>query len=458
MRKILYILFLVLLSSCSKAQSFDGSWKGEVEVASSKLLLVFNLEKNGDAWKGTLESPMQTSQKFPITSIKIERDSIWIAVNSIKLAYVGFLDRDRDVMKGVMKQGNFESALLLVRSENEQSGITRQQDVFPPYPYEEQEVEITNVKGNSRLTGTLTYPKGKENVPAIVLVNGSGQQNRDSEIFGHRPFKVLADHLTRNGFAVLRYDDRGIGGSKGEVNRATTIDFASDADAAVTLLKNQHAVGISSIGIVGHSEGGLIAAIVASENKNVRYIAMLSGPILRGDSLLILQSYALGKIGGLSEAQLFANKQKNRRIYDILMQDKTPAQIKTAVEQELVRQNGGHAFSSEETAAVSPMLIPWFRTFLKLDPAYYLKRTAIPIFAAFGGKDIQVPANENIYALERLRLKTTAVTIKDYPNLNHLYQDAKTGSVDEYFDNPETLNINMMDDLTTWLKQQARVD
>src|SRR5690606_14483155 len=147
--------------------------------------------------------------------IKVHKDSIWMDVKAIRLFYAGYLDRDKDVMKGVMKQGSFESAMILVRSENEMSGLSRKQDVFPPYDYLERQVSFRNPKGNASLAGTLTYPKGGGPFPAVVLVNGSGQQNRDSEVFGHRPFKILADHLSKNGFAVLRYDDRGIGGSKG---------------------------------------------------------------------------------------------------------------------------------------------------------------------------------------------------------------------------------------------------
>ncbi|MGJ1412561.1 alpha/beta hydrolase family protein [Sphingobacterium thalpophilum] len=457
MKKILYLFLICLHFSCINAQSFDGSWKGEVEVSGQKLLLVFNLEQDSnDRWIGTFESPMQTAQRFPIDAIKVQKDSIWMDVKAIRLFYAGYLDRDKDVMKGVMKQGSFESAMILVRSENEMSGLSRKQDVFPPYDYLEQQVSFRNPKGNASLAGTLTYPKGGGPFPAVVLVNGSGQQNRDSEVFGHRPFKILADHLSKNGFAVLRYDDRGIGGSKGEVNLATTIDFASDADAAVDFLSKQNTVKLGKIGIVGHSEGALIAEIVAAENDKVDYVALLSGPVIKGDSLLILQSYALGKASGLSESVLNENKISNRRIYDILLRDETPQELSGMLEKELVRQNRGNPLTSDMKIKLSPMLIPWFRTFLRIDPAYYLKQLRVPIFASFGGKDVQVPANENIYALQHLRLNTTDVTIKDYPNLNHLFQQAETGKIEEYFENSESFNEQLMDDLTHWLKLKAR--
>lgn len=457
MKKILYLFLICLHFSCSNAQSFDGSWKGEVEVSGQKLLLVFNLQQDSnDRWTGTFESPMQTAQRFPIDAIKVHKDSIWMDVKAIRLFYAGYLDRDKDVMKGVMKQGSFESAMILVRSENEMSGLSRKQDVFPPYDYLERQVSFRNPKGNASLAGTLTYPKGGGPFPAVVLVNGSGQQNRDSEVFGHRPFKILADHLSKNGFAVLRYDDRGIGGSKGEVNLATTIDFASDADAAVDFLSKQNMVKLGKIGIVGHSEGALIAEIVAAENDKVDYVALLSGPVIKGDSLLILQSYALGKAGGLSESALNENKINNRRIYDILLRDETPQELSGMLEKELVRQNRGNPLTSDMKIKLSPMLIPWFRTFLRIDPAYYLKQLRVPIFASFGGKDVQVPANENIYALQRLRLNTTDVTIKDYPNLNHVFQQAETGKIEEYFENSESFNEQLMDDLTHWLKLKAK--
>lgn len=457
MRKILYLFIICVHFSCSHAQTFDGSWKGEVEVSGQKLFLIFNLEKDSNNnWNGTFESPMQTSQKFVINQIRTKQDSIWIDVKNIGLVYAGFLDRDKDVMKGVMKQGGFESAMVLVRSENEQSGLSRKQDVFPPYHYIEEEVSFKNIKGNAILTGTLTYPKNGGAFPAVVLVNGSGQQNRDSEVFGHRPFKVLADHLSKNGFAVLRYDDRGIGGSKGEVNLATTTDFASDANAAVDFLRQRKIVQSNKIGIIGHSEGALIAAMVAAENSNVHYIALLSGPVIKGDSLLILQSYALGKAGGLSVSQLDINKSNNRKLYNILLQDEPTQTLAASLEKELVRQNSGNALTSDMKIKLSPMMSPWFRSFLRIDPGYYLKQVKVPIFASFGGKDVQVPANENIYALQRLHLQTTDVTIKEYPNLNHLFQQAETGKIEEYFENSESFNEQLMDDLTKWLRQKTK--
>ena len=453
MRKILYLFIICFHFSCSHAQTFDGSWKGEVEVSGQKLLLVFNIQKDSAGkWNGTFESPMQTAQKFAINQIRIEQDSIWMDVKNIGLVYAGFLDRDKDVMKGVMKQGPFESAMILVRSENEQSGLSRKQDVFPPYSYTEEEVQFKNSAGNAILTGSLTYPKGGGPFPAVVLVNGSGQQNRDSEVFGHRPFKVLADHLTKNGFAVLRYDDRGVGGSKGEVNLATTIDFASDANAAVDFLSKKTSIKGDKIGIIGHSEGALIAEIVASENNKVKYIALLSGPVIKGDSLLILQSYSLGKVGGLSEKALDANKVNNRKLYNILLEDKPPKVLAASLEEELIRQNNGNPLTPDMKIKLSPMMSPWFRTFIRIDPAYYLKQVKVPIFASFGGKDVQVPANENIYCLQRLHLNTTDVTIKDYPNLNHLFQNAHTGKIEEYFENSESFNEQLMGDLTKWLK------
>ncbi|WP_153848177.1 alpha/beta hydrolase family protein [Sphingobacterium paramultivorum] len=453
MRKILYLFIICFHFSCSHAQTFDGSWKGEVEVSGQKLLLVFNIQKDSAGkWNGTFESPMQTAQKFAINQIRIEHDSIWMDVRNIGLLYAGFLDRDKDVMKGVMKQGPFESAMILVRSENAQSGLSRKQDVFPPYSYTEEEVEFKNSAGNALLTGSLTYPKSGGPFPAVVLINGSGQQNRDSEVFGHRPFKVLADHLTKNGFAVLRYDDRGVGGSKGEVNLATTIDFASDANAAVDFLSKKAVVDVDKIGMIGHSEGALIAEIVASENGKVKYIALLSGPVIKGDSLLILQSYALGKVGGLSEKALDVNKANNRKLYNILLEDEPPKVLAESLEKELIQQNNGNPLTPDMKIKLSPMMSPWFRTFLRIDPAYYLKQVKVPIFASFGGKDVQVPANENIYCLQHLHLNTTDVTIKDYPNLNHLFQNAQTGKIEEYFENSESFNEQLMDDLTKWLK------
>ncbi len=196
--------------------------------------------------------------------------------------------------------------------------------------------------------------------------------------------------------------------------------------------------------------------MVAAENSNVNYIALLSGPVIKGDSLLILQSYALGKAGGLSVSQLDINKSNNRKLYNILLQDEPTQTLAASLEKELVRQNSGNALTSDMKIKLSPMMSPWFRSFLRIDPGYYLKQVKVPIFASFGGKDVQVPANENIYALQRLHLQTTDVTIKEYPNLNHLFQQAETGKIEEYFENSESFNEQLMDDLTKWLRQKTK--
>ena len=455
MKKSYYILllFLTFFQGCkqSQAQDFVGSWKGEVDVAGNKLLLVFNLLKNGDTLSGTMESPMQTSEKIPLSEVSVKGDSIFIAVNSIQLNYRGvYVKEKEELIEGQMSQGAFSSKLLLLKSKNETSGITREQDVKPPYPYIEEEVVIENPKGSSVLTGTLTRPKGAGRFPAVVLVNGSGQQNRDAEVFGHRPFKVLADYLTRKGFVVLRYDDRGVGGSKGEVELATTVHFATDAEAAVQFLRKNAAVNTAKIGIIGHSEGGLIAPMVASEDSAVSFLVLLAPPVLRGDSLMILQNHAIGKLAGLNDVVLARNDRLNRDMYDVLMEDKPDQDILANVKKQLQKMKGA-PLEDKDMAQLNTLMYPWLRTFLKIDPAYYLKKVYVPIFAEFGGKDIQVVENENRYALQHLGLDPDKVTVKAYPNLNHLMQTAKTGAVTEYFDNPESFNPQLMEDIGNWL-------
>jgi len=345
--------------------------------------------------------------------------------------------------------------------------MRRPQEPRAPYPYREEEVAYDNKPGRSRLAGTLTLPKSGGPFPAVLLITGSGQQDRNESLLGHKPFLVLADYLTRRGVAVLRVDDRGVGGSTGEVFRATSEDFAGDALAGVAYLKGRKDIDGRRIGLIGHSEGGIIAPMCAIRSKDVAFIVLMAGPGVRGDRILRAQSALILKAMGGTPQQVKQNSANLDRIMKIVMTEKDDkkAQFKlreaAAKDPDLAQgtspQAGGHNKQALE-AQVKMMLSPWFRYFLSYDPAPTLRKVRCPVLAVNGEKDLQVPARENLQAVAAaLKAGGNAnVTTKELRGLNHLFQKCATGAPSEYATIPETINTGALKTIGDWVVSTAR--
>lgn len=429
--------------------ALNGIWQGVIKAGGQEIRLVFNLSFRDGSWTATVDSPDQGVKGIPVASVKLDGAKIAIDVPSIAARYEGIVQDKAASIVGKWLQGGGAFAVDLTRVEAVQQ-VRRPQDPILPYPYEEREVRFRNPDAGITLAGALTIPRQGGPFPAVVLVSGSGAQNRDEEIMNHRPFLVLADYLTRRGIAVLRYDDRGVSPSEGDPTLATSRDFAGDALAAFRFLSAQAGVDANRVGIAGHSEGGLIAPMLASEHPEVAFIVLLAGPGYRGYHLLLQQSAAILRASGVTEAQIGQAEAASRSIYDVLIDEPDDAKADARIREML----SAMGLKKDAIDAQLPALLsPWYRFFVSYDPAEALQKTTCPVLALNGSLDLQVPADLNLAAVEKAlrdggNSRVTAVKLE---GLNHLFQHAKTGLVEEYIQIEETFAPEAMKAVADWI-------
>lgn len=411
-RKYFVTLLLVLVVLTGQAQvnpttALLGSWSGKLKVGIMSLTLVLHLEQDDGYVAVTLDSPDQGAKGIAAYKEFLSDDSLAVKVESIGMTYRARLKDGQ--LDGTFAQNGTTIPLVLTRGVPE---VKRPQTPQEPFPYENEEVTFYNEADSATLAGTLTWPMGydKKTKPAVVLlVTGSGQQNRDEELFGHKPFLVIADFLARQGIATLRYDDRATGKSVGgEVKNATTADFMRDAAAGLAYLRSRKAFG--SVGILGHSEGGSIAFMLGAQKK-ADFIVSLAGPGVKGDSLLVAQSNLIMMLSGALPTM---SVEKYR-------------------EQEAVKQS------------------PWIQWFIDYDPSADIRQTCCPVFALNGDHDCQVIASQNLTAIRRLLPPSKKNLVKEYPALNHLFQHCTSGLPTEYGQIEETISPEVLQDIAQWI-------
>jgi len=343
----------------------------------------------------------------------------------------------------------------------------RPQQPEPPYPYTVQDVTFANSEAGVELAGTLTLPDGNGPFPAVVLVSGSGPQDRDEALFGHKPFLVLADHLTRHGIAVLRYDDRGVGRSTGDFSTATSMDFTGDALAAVASLRARPDIRKDGIGIAGHSEGGLVAPMASTRSDEVSFIVMLAGPGVPGIDILVAQGELINRAAGASEDVIEFNRRIQLGLADIVAAEPDPEvagprmqvfmhEVIESLPDEVREVIGGGMNDDAIIATVNQMNSPWFRSFLHYDPRPALENVEVPTLAVIGGKDLQVPPSLNIPEIEGAfdRGGNPDATVRVLPGLNHLFQETETGSPAEYGQLEQTMSPMLLDVVTDWILER----
>lgn len=451
--KIIYLFIFIVLQSCySNAQTLEGQWSGELVINSQRLPLVFDFIKSNDTWGGFMESPAQSSMKFPLSSVIVSGDSVWVEVKSIGLKYVG--TKSGNVINGMFSQGGFQSTLMLNKGERMVTNKTigRSQKVLPPYSYDTLDVSIRNDFDKITLAGTLTFPKKAGQYPAVVLLTGSGPQNRDEELFGHQPFRVLSDYLTKNGIIVLRIDDRGVGASEGDFATSTIENFSKDAISALSFLREQSSVDLQKVGIIGHSEGGLIATLLAGQHlPGLDFIVSLAGPAYSIDQLMVDQLYSVGKAAGMLESDLIKARAINQRNFSIVKSNLSTNEAYAQLVQSM-KVSGVAPNNKQMERELFSMLTPAYRYFMRIEPESYISKINIPVFAAFGTLDIQVPSTSNLESLQKLLPENSKTVLKEYNGMNHLFQKAKTGNIAEYAEIEESLNPLVMHDIVEWIK------
>jgi fermentation-respiration switch protein FrsA (DUF1100 family) len=365
-----------------------------------------------------------------------------------------------DFIDGTFMQNGLSIPLTLKKTTAEQKPATRPQEPVPPYPYISEDVTFENKAAGVALAGTLTLPSAGNNFTAVILITGSGAQNRDEEIMGHKPFLVISDYLTRRGIAVLRYDDRGVAQSTGNFSAATTADFAGDAESAVAYLKTRKEINPRKIGLMGHSEGGIIAPIVAARSNDVAFIAMLAGTGTRGDAVLLFQQDTLYRASGVPDAQIAEILKISSRVFDRIINTKETvsqreiADLMTGMKADIEAALPGGISADEYIKQFAAQASsPWMQYFLRYDPMPALEKVKCPVLAVNGGRDLQVPAKENLSAISAALKKggNQNVTVKEYPGLNHLFQECDTGLPTEYASIEQTFSPDVLKDLADWI-------
>ncbi len=447
---IVFFIFLTSLSIC--AQDISGTWNGILNVQGTQLRLVFNITKTENGYSSTMDSPDQGANGIPITSINYSNSILAIEISNAGIKYEGTLNKAH-AFEGLFKQAGMSFPLVLNRGEVKK--VSRPQEPTEPYPYFSEEIKFENTKDKIELAATFTRPTEKGKFPAVILITGSGPQNRDEELFGHKPFLVLADFLTRNGMAVLRFDDRGIGKSTGDFKNATTFDFAKDVEYAIEYLQKREDINKEKIGLIGHSEGGIIASIIASENKTIDFIVLMAGPALRGDKLLLLQKYKMETQMGIDKQLVAYNQQIFAGAYKIILNEHINKELISDSLSKYFTSKYGQALPElQKMALIKQLTSPWMIDFIRLDPVVYLSKVNCPVLAINGSRDMQVPSKENLAQLEDV-LKNSKSRIKELPNLNHLFQECDSGAIGEYATIEQTLSPIALKEILNWIKKQV---
>jgi len=464
MKRVSILLLTFLISFHSFGQDITGQWNGVLKVQGTQLRLVFHVTKTDIGYSSTMDSPDQGANGIPVTNTTFENSKIKFEVSNARIEYNGELKENEII--GTFKQGGQEFPMNLSRKDIEKV-VIRPQEPIKPYPYYSEDITFQNTIENISLAGTLTLPKKDGIFPVVILISGSGPQNRDEEILGHKPFLVIADYLTRNGIAVLRYDDRGVGQSKGDFKTATSADFATDVQSAVDYLKTRNEINKKKIGLVGHSEGGLIAPMVASKSKDVSFIVLLAGPGIQGGKLLLLQQELIARVSGTSEAEINKTILINSKLFEIVNKSENDLKLKIALRNELndlmskdTTSKLPNGMTQEEFVSyqVNQISSPWMQYFIKYDPADALRKITCPVLAVNGEKDLQVPPKENLTAIKNI-LKNAGnknATTMEFPNLNHLFQECQTGLPEEYASIEQTFSPKALEEITKWVLTQNK--
>lgn len=443
------ILFLLLFAALQSQAQIEGYWKGEMNVGVQKLETAFDIKAVENGYVATFDVPAQGAYDIPVDETIFQDGHLQLTMSALGARYLGTLKDD--VIEGEFTQNGMAFPLNLARSEMKEQKKTRPQDPQPPFHYQIEEVTFVNEKEGNTLAGTLTIPEGEGPFPAMVLVSGSGQQNRDEELMNHRPFWVVADYLSRRGIAVLRYDDRGIGGSTGEVENATSMDFSYDAEAAFDYLRNRKEINASKVGILGHSEGGVINFMVAARRPEVAFLVSLAGPSVNGIEVLKEQQKAILRASGMPEEAVQFNSNTNTQMFDIIEASSSREEADSLLRQ-LLKGWGYNEELTEQT--VSQMASPWMYYFLRYDPTEAIIKTNCPALLLNGSKDLQVIASQNLSGYEKVITEhgKSNLTLRELPDLNHLFQHCETGSPNEYFEIEETISPEVLEMIVGFVK------
>ncbi len=442
-----------------------GDWNGFLEIAGRQLLIVFHIIETDGQFKSTMDSPDQNANGIQMDKTTFEDGKLLIVAQALNAEYIAELSEKADTLKGTFNQNGMSFSLNMTREIVQRETVIRPQEP-KEFPYIQEDVKFKNPKGGHHLAGTLTVPEDEKFDKVVVLISGSGPQDRNEEvrILNHRPFLVLSDYFTRKGIAVLRYDDRGVAESEGQFVGSTTKDFAEDAAAAVAYLKSRKEMIGKAIGLVGHSEGGMIAPIVASENKDVDFIVLLAGPGVNIRELLLLQQKKTLEIEGAPVATRQTMDDMAKKMFEYIEANINLAkeQLRAGIEElaedgfdklpDVTKQQLGNRdnFISQQSSILTS---DWYLYLVRFKPDHFLSKVKCPVLAVNGELDLQVSSEENLAGIRKSlqRANNNNVTIHEFKGLNHLFQKTETGAPSEYATLEETFNEQAMAFISNWI-------
>ncbi|MEH6536215.1 MAG: alpha/beta fold hydrolase [Psychroserpens sp.] len=442
------------------SQDLSGVWHGIAKTPDNKeITFVFLLEKNGEVYTSTMAIPTFNVDGIKPKSTSFEEGTLLIDAPDLGMKYEGIWNKTTHLFEGNYNEGSVKLVLNLKKGNPIIAKIIRPQEPIEPYPYYEEDVTFDNAEAGVSLSGTFTRPSKKGKYPVVVLISGSGRTDRNGSSATHRPFLVLSDYLTRNNIAVLRYDDRGFGESTGDFSKATTADFAQDVLSAVHYLKSRNDIDTKKIGLIGHSEGGIIAPLTANQTDDVAFAVLLAATGIPGNEVALMQTKTIRSFPVPDEA---AFEQNVRKSHDILLSNKSIPEIgrelfahNTAFLTPILKSLGApdaniSKFIENETKT---SLKPWTRYFLSYNPSVEIEKLQIPVLSLNGSKDQQVNAAINQNAIRAALIKGNNMNYKvlELENLNHMFQECKTGDINEYKDIEQTISPMVLEIISNWV-------
>ncbi len=455
--------------------TIQGSWSGQLNVGMLVTLIV-NIQDNADGTlSATIDCPEQGLSDGKLDTIAFQNGSLSFEFKKAFATYEGSINQNGTEIVGTYASGGASFPLTLKRCMTVPEKAKRPQEPQSPYPYQVEDVAYENKAAGVTLAGTLTLPQSQGPFPTVLLIAGSGPCDRNESLMGHKPFMVLADHLTRQGIAVLRVDKRGVGASTGDYGAATSTDFASDVLAGVQYLKARQEIDSKRIGLIGHSEGGIIAPMVAAQSRDVAFIVLLAAPGVNGEEILYEQGALCQRAEGVPEDIIVRHIAVSRQAFAIIKKEADPKVAATQLAQlakrhletlpetqklltELAKrhddQNLDQATATAQIeAGMRAMNTPWFRHFLMFDPASVLKNVTVPVLALNGERDLQVAPQQNLPAIAKALADAgnTDYTIIELPGLNHVLQTCTTGAVSEYAKIEETMSPVALQTISKWI-------
>lgn len=456
LNKVFVTTFIFLISILSSAQSVEGNWEGVVKTPYVDIPIVAHFVKDGKVWLATLDSPEQNAFDIPADSVAINGDSVYFELARMRVTYRGKIVH-KDTINGLFTQGKRSQSIVLVKTGGKVKSAYLQGFTTKELLIENQEAKVT-------LSATLTYPKKGRNFPTVILVSGSGPQDRNASMFGQKPFKDLAEKLTRSGFAVLRFDERGVAKSSGNYSKATTQDLAKDVESIFYELQRCRKLDKNKIGILGHSEGSMIAAMVASRNKDVAFAISMGGPGMPFDDLMLLQYKKFAEAAGMENKDIISTIRLNKAIFDLAKTSIDSATLATKINalvvSKLIKDSLKISADSFNTLTIQTFKAyniqvnnPWWRFVLKVNPLEYWAKVECPVYILNGYLDLQVPSSLNVLNIENQlnRNGNFQTQKKGYPGLNHLFQKAKKGMLEEYSSGQKIFDAKVQNDIVDWL-------